>query len=197
MLGAIVVTGFILYFWLLYWVTRRAYLWAIHRGYTKPRSAIFGFFGFLLVYLPIFWDFLPLLVMKQYYCSKDGGFTLHQSPEQWVRDNPDRARNAFFYKRVQPTDKNGFQASGNYFVNKAATSTVIDGWLEKYEYEFIDIEKNEVMFIRRSYLSKRGFSASEISLEKYKFWLNMGQCAEENSLESKYINAFEAIGVRK
>ncbi len=124
MLGLIVVTGFILYFWLLYWVTRRAYLWAIQRGHTKLRSAMVGFFGFLLIYLPIFWDFLPLLVMKKYYCAKDGGFTLYQTPEQWISENPDRARNTFFYKRVQPIDKNGFRAIGNHFVSRAATTTV-------------------------------------------------------------------------
>ena len=197
MLGLIVVTGFILYFWLLYWVTRRAYLWAIQRGHTKLRSAMVGFFGFLLIYLPIFWDFLPLLVMKKYYCAKDGGFTLYQTPEQWISENPDKARNAFFYKGVPPRDKYGFQASGNYFVNRVSTSTVIDGWLDKYEYEFIDVEKNKAMFIRRSYLSRRGFSVSEVSLERYKFWLNMSHCENENSLESKYINAFDAIGVKK
>ena len=197
MLGLVVVTGFILYFWLLYWVTRRAYLWAIQRGHTKLRSAMVGFFGFLLIYLPIFWDFLPLLVMKQYYCAKDGGFTLYQSPEQWISENPDRARNTFFYKRVQPIDKNGFRAIGNHFVSRAATTTVVGGWLNKYEYEYIDIEKNRVMFIERSYLSKRGFSVSEISLEKYKFWLNMGQCKDESALVIKYTKAFKSIGARK
>jgi len=47
-----------------------------------------GVGAFLLVFLPIFWDWLPTVATHQYYCAKDSGFWVYKTLEQWKDENP-------------------------------------------------------------------------------------------------------------
>ncbi len=42
----------------------------------------------ICMYLLVFWDHIPTLVLHDYYCSTEAGFWMHVTPEQWVLENP-------------------------------------------------------------------------------------------------------------
>lgn len=42
----------------------------------------------LCMYLIVFWDYLPTVLMHKYYCATEAGFWMYQTPEEWSVDNP-------------------------------------------------------------------------------------------------------------
>lgn len=49
---------------------------------------LWGFIAGLLVYLPVFWDFVPTVVLQCYYCATQGGFTQYKTLDEWKKENP-------------------------------------------------------------------------------------------------------------
>lgn len=62
-----------------------AVAYAKRTGRSKWR---WGIGAFLLVYLPIFWDWLPTVAVHQYYCAKESGFWVYKTLDQWKAENP-------------------------------------------------------------------------------------------------------------
>ena len=52
------------------------------------RSWLWPMLGFLVVFLPIFWDWIPTVVAHKYYCATEAGFWIYKTPEQWNKENP-------------------------------------------------------------------------------------------------------------
>ena len=88
MFGLIVVVVGVIYLVVLIVVTRVAYSIAKKRGYSKAKCRLAAVGGFLVIYLPVFWDHIPTVVAHQYYCSKDSGFWIYKTLEQWKAENP-------------------------------------------------------------------------------------------------------------
>lgn len=42
----------------------------------------------LAMYLLVFWDHIPTLLMHKYYCEKEAGFRVYKTVEQWKKENP-------------------------------------------------------------------------------------------------------------
>ena len=59
MLGLAVLFVMAIYFVILFFVTRFCYKKAINKGKTRKIAFLFGLLGFSLVFLPVFWDFIP------------------------------------------------------------------------------------------------------------------------------------------
>lgn len=198
MSGLIIISGLILYLWILFWVTRRVYRRAISRDHSKALAFFLGGLAFLILYLPVFWDFLPLLAMKKYFCSKDGGTTVYQTAAEWVKDNPERARNVWFYKwGEQPkTTQDGVDLLGNRFGSKFFQVDVIKGWIKSSEIHLFDIETGKVLAVRREYSSTRGPGYPTLGVNNYKFWLNTSGCDGMDDYWN-VANAFNALGVEK
>lgn len=88
MIGLIILIVGIVYLALLIWATRFAYRWAKAKGLSKRKCLLAGAGGFLVIYLPVFWDFIPTVVVHQYYCKTEAGFWVYKTPEQWGKENP-------------------------------------------------------------------------------------------------------------
>ena len=89
MFGLIVLVAMALYLSLLVWATRRGWRWGIEkRGWTGKRRWFGAAIGFLIVYLPVFWDWIPTMAVHQYYCAKESGFWVYKTLEQWKQENP-------------------------------------------------------------------------------------------------------------
>ena len=43
---------------------------------------------FMLIFLPVFWDWIPTVVAHKYYCSTEAGFWVYKSVDQWKAENP-------------------------------------------------------------------------------------------------------------
>ncbi|MDE2309287.1 MAG: hypothetical protein KGL01_00480 [Betaproteobacteria bacterium] len=89
MFGLIVFGLLGIYLLLLAWATRRGWRWGVEKkGWTGRKRYLGAVIGFLIVYLPVFWDFIPTLVVHQYYCAKDSGFWVYKTLDQWKAENP-------------------------------------------------------------------------------------------------------------
>lgn len=65
-------------------VVYRAVQFAKRNGRSSWR---WGGSAVLVMYLLVFWDHIPVLVLHKYYCGKDAGFWVHKTPEQWIKEN--------------------------------------------------------------------------------------------------------------
>lgn len=65
-----------------------AYRWAAIRNLPRSRRAVAAAVGFLLIYLPVFWDHIPTLVTHKYYCKTEAGFWVYKTADQWNVENP-------------------------------------------------------------------------------------------------------------
>ncbi len=47
-----------------------------------------GLFMALIMYLILFWDWIPMRATHQYLCMTQGGFTLNKTLDEWKQDKP-------------------------------------------------------------------------------------------------------------
>ena len=87
-MGLVILGALAAYFIVLVAVTWLAYRWAARRGLRRGTRWLAASGAFALVYLPLFWDYVPILVAHRYYCEKEAGFWVLQSPEEWNSENP-------------------------------------------------------------------------------------------------------------
>ncbi len=88
MIGLIILIVGVIYLAVLVVVTRAAYRWAKSKGLTKAKCRLAAAGGFLVVYLPVFWDHIPTMIAYQYYCKTKAGFWQYKTIEQWKKENP-------------------------------------------------------------------------------------------------------------
>lgn len=88
MLGLMVIGAALIYLILWIGVTVWTYRWVKRRGYSKGKAWSVAFAAFFVLWLLVFWDWIPTVAMHQYYCEKEGGFFVYKKLEQWEKDNP-------------------------------------------------------------------------------------------------------------
>lgn len=84
MLGLMYLGAAALYLLLMWIVVRWAWLRGRGSGGSNLRGVSFAVFGFLLVYLPVFWDWIPTQMAHHDLCTRDAGFTALVTPRQWA-----------------------------------------------------------------------------------------------------------------
>lgn len=63
--------------------------WAISHARKNGKSTKrWGWSAALVMYLLVFWDWIPTVVMHQYYCSTEAGFWVNKTLDQWKTENP-------------------------------------------------------------------------------------------------------------
>lgn len=89
MFGLMVFGAAALYLGLMFFVVRLAWRRGRSNGGSVGKASVFAFLGFLLVYLPVFWNHIPVLLAHRSMCAKDAGFKAYVTPEQWIAQNKD------------------------------------------------------------------------------------------------------------
>jgi hypothetical protein len=84
MFGLMVFGAAALYLALMLFVMRWAWRKARANGGSVLKATLFALLGFLLVYLPVFWNYIPVLLAHRSMCEKDAGFNAYVTPDQWV-----------------------------------------------------------------------------------------------------------------
>jgi hypothetical protein len=86
---ALVVLFFVfLYFALLIAAPIIGYQLARRRGWSPGKCWSAASVGFLLIFMPMFWDWLPTLWLHSYYCDRYSGVVVNKTPGQWIGSNP-------------------------------------------------------------------------------------------------------------
>jgi hypothetical protein len=177
-MGAVILGALTLYLLLSIGVVKWAAGYARRNGRTVWR---WGGLAALVMYLIPFWDWLPTVAVHRYYCSKEAGFWVHKSVEQWKEENPGvlEALPASNDQKGQFTgDRNNFVSTE--FVNPRIKYVLkhngplpIHRW--KLEGKLVDEKTGEVLarhldFSTSQYRRRAGPSG-------WKVWLNDSGCS--------------------
>jgi hypothetical protein len=88
MIGLMVLGVFGLYVLVSIIVVTITYRTAKSNGAPEPRVRRAAGVAALVMYLLLFWDWVPTVVAKQYYCRTQGGFSHYKTLDQWKAENP-------------------------------------------------------------------------------------------------------------
>jgi hypothetical protein len=91
-MGLVVLLVILLYFALLVGATIATYYVGKKRGWPVRRCRLAATGAFLLIFLPVFWDWLPTVWLHSYYCDRYAGLAVYRTPEQWKEANPNVAQ---------------------------------------------------------------------------------------------------------
>lgn len=151
--------------------------YAARHGRSKWR---WGIGAFLLIYLPIFWDWIPTVVAHKYYCEKEAGFWVYKTLDQWKAENPGVTEGLVVNKGA-PSKRQGDMTNhtDTYFLNqrfnwvvKRYNAPLFNRW--RHEQEVVDTKTNEVL---ARYVD---FSTAQIRAGGgwygWKFWLHNEHC---------------------
>jgi len=85
MIGLLFLLAFGIYLAVSVWIVKATVRWARKNGRGVKRWGIAAAF---FMYLLVFWDHIPTLLLHKYYCATKAGFWVYKTPEQWKKENP-------------------------------------------------------------------------------------------------------------
>lgn len=146
---------------------------------TGYNSWVLGAVIALIMYLLVFWDFIPVIVNHHNLCKKYGTFKIIKSPEDWFKENPDvigkkwaAPGNFLKYENLGSVSRewlSDYIYSESYFEKNYAHA------ISKYEYKLIDARTGQLLAHMIDFERGGGnpFLRSE-SITDYKMWLSIG-----------------------
>ncbi|MEW8029354.1 MAG: hypothetical protein AB2792_10855 [Candidatus Thiodiazotropha sp.] len=130
----------------------------------------------VVMYLLMFWDFIPFHIAHKYYCTTEGGFTLNKTLEEWKVENPGVA------EKLTPNKKPEYEKVGNkerYQLNQRFAWDIITNdhflGLRKRDNRIVDVKNSEIL------AQYADFDSNQKSLEPrqfrdFKFWIYVESC---------------------
>ena len=193
MIGLIFLAIIVGYCLLAVAVTRFAFRGAARLGLSPLLQKLFGLGGFLLVVLPVFWDFVPTVVTWRSFCNQDAGLKVYKTVEQWKQENPGVAETLTYSDRV---DLETFDGGDRYFLNQRFSwetrREIPKEWgIHQSDESLIDRQTNQVIAHYRDYStavygSMTGGHGG--GLRAWKLWMARNTCeADEHQPQQ---NAF-------
>ena len=186
----------VIYLGLLIWASGYGWRWAKRRGYSTVKRALCGLAGFLIVYLPLMWDWIPTDLAHRYYCKKEAGLWIYKTLDQWKAENPG-VFETLVYNKDQPykiyyDDEMGSKTVD--FLNERINYTSERGRifsflpLRKKTLEVIDAKNDEVLarYIDFSYGGPLAFGVVP------KIWMDRSFCRDAENLK-KFFNFEESF----
>jgi len=183
----------LLYVALLIGVTIGGYHFSRKRGWSLSQCRLAATAAFLLVLLPVFWDWLPTVWLHSHYCSKFGGLTVSNTMEQWRKENPGVAETL-----ARPTTvKQVNTPHGRYFqLNQRIRWDIsveeMPLWLVRSEHQLIDVKDGKV--IARFVDFSTGQSGRSLrDFRDFKVWMYRSSCEpEDKSTNRRRFNEVKA-----
>ena len=194
-MGLVILGAVALYLLLSVFAVHGAIKYAKKNGKSAKR---WGWGAALVMYLIPFWDWLPTVAVHQYYCSKDSGFWVYKTLDQWKAENP-TVMETLTTQRVpqyKVERSNGYSISTTYW-NARINSTLkrqdkVFPNLWRREDEIFDTQTNTVL---AKYV---GFSTSQEQRQAgwsgWKFWLDSENCMDGQEKVVgfvKFVNQFK------
>jgi hypothetical protein len=192
MFGLMILGATALYLALMFFVVR----WAWRKGRANDGSLIkastFAVAGFLVVYLPVFWNHIPIVLAHRSMCAKDAGLKVHKSAKQWISENRDRLGSLQGIDLDKPTSSrqlaNGV-ARTEYFSGLLASESKTEQQLlygvplHRIEFRVIDVVTNEVLTTDVNYQVG--------TREDIRLWLAGQSCYEQGDKQSPWNQAIK------
>lgn len=179
-MGAVVFAAIGLYLLISIGVVKWAMRYARNNGKSTKR---WGWGAALAMYLLVFWDWIPTVVMHQYYCSTEAGFWVYKTLDQWKAENPGvmegLVANKVSIQRVGDDENYTDTIVLNQrfiHVHKYEGPFLFNRW--RIETEIRDSKSGEII------AREIGFSTSQERRQAgwsgWKFWLDSERCSIEN-----------------
>lgn len=172
--------------------------WAKRRGYSTIKRALCAFGGFLIVYLPLMWDWIPTDLAHRYYCKKEAGLWIYKTLDQWKAENPG-VYETLVYNKDRPfkwvyRDKNGSKSVKflNGRINYSSERRRVFSFLplRKETYEVIDAKNDEVLARYVDFSYSGGKPALGTG---YKIWMSGPFCEDIKNLEKPFFDFEESF----
>lgn len=175
--------------------------WRVGRRNNGSRARAVGLaiVGFLIVYLPVFWDVVPTAVMHYHHCSKDAGLFVHKDPKAWADEHrriadslkiPWAERKAMHSKI---TEDGWTQMLLNREVADESRHTAASDWLdiERVESRLVDLRTGDIFVLFRDYRAGKQMPNQSIRPQAY-----LPFCGHSNLLYT-YISNFSILEFRE
>lgn len=159
--------------------------WGWKAGRLNGRGWPWGVFGsivgFLVVYLPVFWNHIPVVLEQRRLCAKDAGFTVYVTAADWARQNED-LRGSVGGKGLSEVTSSTTFASGRgmriVFFGGALMSETVSSVDRRLGVEFWRVEST-LRDQRRDVVLTRDVSYSVGPREMLRFWLVGYSCPRQ------------------
>ena len=175
MFGLIVFGLLAIYLVVLAWATRQGWRWGIEKkGWTGRKRWLGAAIGFLIVYLPVFWDWIPTVVAHKYYCEKEAGFWVYKTLDQWKAENPGVMEGLVMKLSVQDTAYGDLQIMNDRFaIETHRNRPILLITTNIAERRLVDRKTGEILAKGVDVGSGVGNMATGGGI---KFWLNQQPC---------------------
>ena len=192
MIGMVYLIVGLLYLLLSAWLVKLAVKKARARGVAGWKwGAPVG----LVMYLLVFWDWIPTVVMHQYYCATEAGFTVYKTLDEWRLENPG------VEETLQPSEVVDSMIDENrerYDINQRfawlITSENVPLRIRKRDSVVIDKETSKVLARYIDFVTDvRAIGLGPRNMSDYKFWLKINSC-ESSGKKNNQIRFFEFEG---
>jgi hypothetical protein len=187
-MGIVILPLIGLYLLLLVWATRRGWRWAQNCGWQGRKRWLGAAYGFLIVYLPVFWDWIPTVAMHQYYCATEAGFWVYKTPEQWKKENPGVMEGlidsspqkypswpteVWNGKKIDSINQRFGLLYTDHLVNSGERELFLHQW--RWRTELLDKKTGDILARYIDFSSGNGFVGGEPEL---RFWLHNNHCSD-------------------
>ncbi|MDP3088512.1 MAG: hypothetical protein Q8M99_10050 [Methylotenera sp.] len=153
--------------------------WAVSYAKKQGKSAKrWGWGAALGMYLLVFWDWMPTVVMHQYYCATQAGFWVYKTPEQWKKENPG-VMEGLVYDNTTPDlregdddihiDTNVLNQRFNWVTEKQSLLWYLKAY--RLQSQIIDISNGKAVARWVDFSSGKG-------RDYWKFWMNVASCPD-------------------
>lgn len=182
MLGLAVLIVIGLYLLISFGVVRGAVGYARKSGKSAKR---WGWSAALVMYLLVFWDWIPTVATHQYYCATEAGFWVYKTPEQWKKENPG-VMETLVANKGAPSKYEAFDDGHgkrniyllndrfNWIVTQQDISSLLP--IIRTEQEVKDVQKNEVLARYIDFGSGNSVKNTVGPPGPMKFWLVNRHC---------------------
>jgi hypothetical protein len=187
MTGIVGIPAVLLYLLLAIVVVYLAIRYARKSGRSAKR---WGWGAVLVMYLIPFWDWLPTVATHHYYCSKDAGFWVYKTVDQWKAENPG-VMETLVYKKDMPHIQTSYGRAtvlNQRFLHiyKQEGPFPLNRW--RIETEIRDVKNGEV--IAREVVFSTSQERRQAGWSGWKFWLDSERCRIESHRDQ---GSFEQI----
>ncbi|HAF44593.1 MAG: hypothetical protein A2100_04545 [Sideroxydans sp. GWF2_59_14] len=166
--------------------------WAVSHAKKNGLSVKkWGWGAALVMYMIPFWDWIPTVAVHQYYCSKDSGFWVYKTLEQWKAENPGGMEGLEEYSvwkeesgqygTVAKVNQRFSMVYANHLTTISEGKHLFNRW--RWEHKLIDNKTNEVMARRIDFSTGNGFIGGEPEL---RFWLHSDHCPGHKNMAKKF-----------
>ena len=189
MVGLIILVIAVTDLGVLIWATRVAYLLAKNRGWSRKKCWVTAVGSFLVIYLPLFWDYIPMLVLHNYYCATEAKWEVHVTADEWRTRNSPVGSN--FYQDgdarvVSVGEYRRYLLNQRLAIDRKELVPVFPA-IRREEARIVDIQNGEVLAEYVEFITGYGvFSVG--GRGAWKFWMDTGACKGDIGYRANFGN---------